>query len=58
VSTSWRISIPRYVMAIFTMFILFGVLSTKKLFTIAATIASTALLVLFTVFFAMLLCAF
>jgi len=58
VSTGWWISVPRYVMAMFPMFILFASLSKRKSVTIAATIASTILLCLFTVLFATGLWAF
>jgi len=58
VSTGWWISVPRYVMAMFPMFILFASLSKRKSVTIAAAIASTTLLCFFTVLFALHLWAF
>jgi Gpi18-like mannosyltransferase len=51
ISTSWWISVPRYVMAMFPMFILFGLLSNKKTI-IAGVFMSGALLCYFTIFFA------
>ena len=53
VSTSWWISVPRYVMAMFPMFMLLGLLSKRKAVTIAITLVSGVLLVYFTVFFAL-----
>lgn len=52
VSTSWWISVPRYIMAMFPMFILLGLLTKRKAVNIAIAITSTALLCYFTVFFA------
>ena len=52
VSTSWWISVPRYVMAMFPIFILLGSLMHKKWDTIAGVLMSGALLCFFTVFFA------
>ena len=52
VSTSWWISVPRYVMAMFPMFMLLGVLSKRKTVTVAVVLVSGVLLVFFTVFFA------
>jgi hypothetical protein len=52
VSTSWWISVPRYVMAMFPMFMLFGLLTQRKVVNITIAIASTALLCYFTMFFA------
>ena len=51
VSTAWWISVPRYVMAMFPMFILLGLLSRRKAVTIAVTVASVAALCFFTVLF-------
>ena len=53
VSTSWWISVPRYVMAMFPMFILLGLLTNRKAINIAIVIASGAALCYFTVFFAL-----
>ena len=53
VSTSWWISVPRYAMAMFPMFILFGLLSRRKAVNIAIVIISSAILCYFTVFFAL-----
>jgi Gpi18-like mannosyltransferase len=58
VSTGWWISVPRYVMAMFPMFILFGLLSKRKIVTIGAAIISVSLLCFFTVLFALGLWAF
>jgi len=52
VSTSWWISVPRYVMAMFPMFMLMGVLSKRKVVAFAIVLVSGALLIYFTVFFA------
>jgi 4-amino-4-deoxy-L-arabinose transferase-like glycosyltransferase len=53
VSTSWWISVPRYVMAMFPMFILLGTLtSNRKVATIHIIIISGALLCYFTAIFA------
>jgi hypothetical protein len=52
VSTSWWISVPRYVMAMFPMFMLFGLFSSRKAVNIAIVLTSTALLCYFTVLFA------
>ena len=52
ISTSWWISVPRYVMAMFPMFILFGLLSHKKAITITGMFLSGTLLCYFTIFFA------
>jgi hypothetical protein len=51
VSTSWWISVPRYVMAIFPMFILFGLLARRKAFTITGVLVSGGLLCYFTAVF-------
>jgi hypothetical protein len=53
VSTSWWISVPRYVMGMFPMFMLMGLLSNRKPVNIAIAIVSGALLCYFTVFFAL-----
>jgi hypothetical protein len=53
VSTSWWISVPRYVMAMFPMFMLFGLLTNKKSANIAIVAVSGAFLCYFTVFFAL-----
>ena len=53
VSTSWWISVPRYVMAMFPMFMLFGLLSNRKAVNIAIVIVSGVFLCYFTVFFAL-----
>ncbi len=58
VSTAWWISIPRYVMAMFPMFILLGVLSRRKIVTVAVTLVFSAALCFFTVLFALRLWAF
>ena len=52
VSTSWWISVPRYIMAIFPMFMLLGLLTKRKAINITIAIVSTALLCYFTIFFA------
>jgi hypothetical protein len=52
ISTSWWISVPRYVLAMFPMFILFGLLSRKKAITITGILLSGTLLCYFTIFFA------
>jgi len=53
VSTSWWISVPRYIMAMFPMFILLGLLTNRKAINIAIVIASGVALCCFTVFFAL-----
>ncbi len=53
VSTSWWISVPRYVMAMIPMFMLLGVLSKRKVVTAAIVVGFGVLLVYFTVFFAL-----
>jgi hypothetical protein len=58
VSTSWWISIPRYVMAMFPMFILLGLLARKRIIHYAIVAIFTAALCFFTVLFAMGLWAF
>jgi len=52
VSTSWWISVPRYTMAMFPMFILFGLLSKKKTITLPIMVISGILLGYFTATFA------
>ena len=58
VSTDWWISIPRYVMAMFPMFILLGLLARKRILHYAIVAVFTAVLCFFTVLFAMGLWAF
>jgi Gpi18-like mannosyltransferase len=58
VSTGWWISIPRYVMAMFPMFILLGLLARKRIIHYAIVAVFTAALCFFTVLFAMGLWAF
>jgi len=58
VSTGWWISIPRYVMATFPLFILLGLLAHKRIIHYAIVIVFTAALCFFTVLFAMGLWAF
>ena len=53
VSTAWWISVPRYVMAMFPMFILLGTLSRRRTVTILITVAFAAALCFFTVLFAL-----
>jgi Gpi18-like mannosyltransferase len=53
VSTSWWISVPRYIMAMFPMFILLGSLTNRKTINIAIVLVSGAALCCFTVFFAL-----
>ena len=52
VSTSWWISVPRYVMTLFPMFILLALLIRRKPVSIAVVITFGALLCYFTVLFA------
>jgi hypothetical protein len=52
VSTSWWISVPRYVMGMFPMFFLMGLLVKRKAVTVAILAVSIALLLYFTVLFA------
>jgi Gpi18-like mannosyltransferase len=52
VSGSWWLSVPRYVMAMFPMFIVFGLLSRRRIVTLAVAISSLALLCFFTILFA------
>ncbi len=53
VSTSWWISVPRYVMSMFPMFIVLGALTRKKAVNITIALAAGLLLCYFTVFFAL-----
>lgn len=53
VSTSWWISVPRYIMAMFPMFMLMGALINKKPVNIAIAVASGAVMCFFTVFWAL-----
>ncbi len=53
VSTSWWISVPRYIMAMFPMFILLGALTHKKSVNIAIAVAFGVGLVFFTAIFAL-----
>ena len=53
VSMSWWMSVPRYVMAMFPMFILLGVLTQKKATHWAVTLLFSALLCFFTILFAL-----
>ncbi len=53
VSTSWWISVPRYVMSMFPMFMLFGLLTNRKAINTAIVLASGAVLCYFTIFFAL-----
>jgi hypothetical protein len=52
VATSFWISIPRYVLSMFPMFMLFALLSRKKAVTIMLTVVSFAALAFFTWLFA------
>jgi hypothetical protein len=58
VSTSFWISIPRYIMAMFPMFFVLGLLSRRKIVTITISAVFLALLCFFTVLFALNLWAF
>lgn len=53
VSTSWWISVPRYIMALFPMFFLLGALTNKKVVNVAIVVVSGAALCFFTVLFAL-----
>jgi hypothetical protein len=53
VSTSWWISVPRYIMAMFPMYVLLGALTDKKVVNTTLAIVSGALLCYFTIFFAL-----
>jgi Gpi18-like mannosyltransferase len=52
VSTSWWISVPRYVMAMFPIFLLLGLLVQKKATIVPVVLVSVALLCYFTAIFA------
>jgi Gpi18-like mannosyltransferase len=52
VGTGWWISVPRYIMAMFPMFILFGLASRRKSVMLAIAVPSLALLCFFTYLFA------
>jgi hypothetical protein len=53
VSTGWWISVPRYVLAMFPMFILFGLLTNRKIVNGVLILCSAGALCFFTVLFAM-----
>jgi hypothetical protein len=53
VSTSWWVSVPRYILAMFPMFFLFGLLIKGKAATAAVVVASGIGLLYFTVLFAL-----
>jgi Gpi18-like mannosyltransferase len=53
VSTSWWVSVPRYVMAMFPMFILFGVVSKRKIVTLTIASVFLAGLCFYTALFAL-----
>ena len=53
VSTSWGISVPRYIMAMFPMFFLLGALTNKKAINVAIVLGSGVALCYFTVLFAL-----
>jgi hypothetical protein len=53
VSTSWWISVPRYIMAMFPLFFLLGMLTKNKAVNIAIAVASAAVMCYFTVLFAL-----
>ena len=53
VSTSWGISVPRYIMAMFPMFFLFGAFTNRKPVNIAIVLGSGAALGYLTVLFAL-----
>lgn len=52
-SSSWWISGPRYVMAMFPMFMIFGLLTDRKAINVIIAAASASLLCYFTAFFAL-----
>lgn len=52
ISTSWWISVPRYIMAMFPMFFVFGLITKRKMVNVALALTSTVLLCYFTIFFA------
>jgi Gpi18-like mannosyltransferase len=58
VSTAWWISIPRYVLAMFPMFILFGLFARKRIVNYVIVVVFTVALCFFTVLFARGLWAF
>jgi Gpi18-like mannosyltransferase len=51
VSTSWWISVPRYIMAMFPMFMTLSLLSNRKSINIIIAVTSAALLCFFTILF-------
>jgi len=53
VSTSWWISVPRYIMAMFPMFLLLGLLTKRKEVNAAIVLVSAVAMCYFTVFFAL-----
>lgn len=53
VSTSWWISVPRYILAMFPMFMLVGLLANRKIVSGALILVSSGTLCFFTVLFAM-----
>ena len=53
VSTSWWISVPRYIMAMFPMFLLLGLLTNRKAVNATIVLVSGAALCCFTAFFAL-----
>ena len=53
VSTSWWISVPRYVMAMFPIFMLFSLLTNRKAVNVTIMIVSGAVMCYFTIFFAL-----
>jgi hypothetical protein len=53
VSTSWWVSVPRYVMAMFPMFMLFGLISRRKIVFVALASVFLAGLCFYTVLFAL-----
>jgi hypothetical protein len=53
VSTSWWISVPRYIMAMFPVFMLLGALTNKKVINAALVVFSAAWLCFFTALYAL-----
>jgi len=53
VSTSWWISVPRYIMAMFPLFFLLGMLTKRKEINITIAVASAVVMCYFTVLFAL-----
>jgi len=53
VATGWWISVPRYIMAMFPMFILLGLFSKRKIVILAVSVPFLVLLCFFTYIFAM-----